>query len=234
MNRATFLLCIIGLISFGIATARAQIEANLQANFAPSLTITYNTGGQVRLLRNGAEETSNRFVSFTVGARDILSDLIYHDQIQGPLAGWKLIARATTSEALFLRYQLFAVKAGQADYPLDSEDLRALDLTPSFIISKVTEAEHPDGHYTGSGVVRFYVSGNYSFATYNLYVAGNTTTPYSHKVLLVDGTKRSVMVPGTVEAKIGGGETFPDEDDASVVASGSLKFSGHRILSLID
>ena len=144
------------------------------------------------------------------------------------------IARATASEALFLRYRLFAVKAGQTDYPLDSEDFTALDLAPSFIISKVKEVEHLDGHYTGSGVIRFYVSGNYAFASYDLYLAGNTTTPYSYKVLAVDGGKLSVMVPGTVEAKVGGGETFPDENDASVVASGSLKFSGHRILSLID
>lgn len=233
-HRATFLVFIIGFFSIASAITRAQTAANLEANFAPSLTITYNTAGTVVALRNGGEQLSNKFVSFTVGARDILFDLIERDQIPGPLTGWKLIARATTSEAPFLRYRLFAVKAGQSEYPLDSDDFNSLDLTPSFIISQVKEVEHLDGHYTGSGVIRFYVSGQYAFLDFDLYVAGNTTTPYSYKVLTIDGTKLSVTLPGTVEAKVSGGETFPDKNDASVVTAGSLKFSGHRILSLID
>ena len=230
--RLSVILGLVGSLWIGASPVDAQALANLEATFSPSLTLTYNTVGKTRLLRNSGEETSTDFVSFTVGARDILGDLIYHGRIAGPLGGWKLVARATSDEALGLRYRLYAVKTGQPDYALATGEPDALDLGPSFIITKIKEVLYGDGHYTGSGTIRYYASGTFAFATYDLYLAGNTSVPYSYRMHTVGDDKLSVVLPGTVEAKVNGGQTFEAENDASVLASGSLKFSGHRILSV--
>jgi hypothetical protein len=229
--RFSAILGLIGSLWIGASPVDAQALANLEASFSPSLTLTYNTIGKTRVLQNSGEETSTDFVSFTVGARDILGDLIYNGRIAGPLTGWKLVARATSDEAVGLRYRLYAVKTGQPDYPLETGGLDALDLGPSFIITKIKEVLYGDGHYTGSGTIRYYTSGTFAFATYNLYLAGNTSVPYSYKMHTVGADKLSVVLPGTVEAKVNGGQTF-EAENASVLAAGSLKFSSHRILSV--
>lgn len=229
------LSCLFGLLCVGAPPALAQAKANLEANVVPSLVFTYNTALQEKLLRSGAMESSTRFESFSVGARDILVELIYTNRIPGPLTGWKLVARADSTNAIVLGYRLYAVKTGQPEYALDSESVDALNIVPSFAISKFKEVFHGGRHYTGSGTFSYYASGYFAFADYNLYVAGNTTAPYTFKVLTVGEAKEkvSVGVPGTIESKVGGGMFVDEETGASILVSGSLKFSSHRILSLV-
>ena len=233
-SRLISVVYLAGLLSAAASLARAQANANLEASFVPSLTFNYNTEGQSRYLNNGAQESSAGFESVSVGARDILGELIRANRIPGPLLGWKLVARASSRQAVVLGYTLHAVKAGQPEYALDSETVDALDLVPSFVISKFKDVYYGGDHYTGSGTIRYYTSGNFVFADYNLYLAGNTSVPYTYKVLTVGDAKEKISVglPGTVEAKVGGGMVIDEESGASFLVSGSLKFSGHRILSL--
>ena len=221
--------------SAGASALRAQANANVEALFAPGLKLTFNTYPAGRTLKSGAFESSSKLESVTLGARDILAELIDDGKIVGPLKGWKLVARCTSEEAIALAYRLFAVKAGQPDYPLDSEETAALDFEGGFAISGFKEVYHGGGFITGTGKVHYYVLGQAVFNDRTLQLSGNTAVSYGYKVLTVDDVKISVGMPKTSTTAVQGGMVFSEEgyEPFNVLISGSLKFSDHRILSLI-
>lgn len=109
-------------------------------------------------------------------------------------------------------------------------------MEPAFAISSFKETYYGKDHLTGSGTVRYNSLGQVVFNGRTLFLGGNTSIPYAYKVLTSENVKTSVGMPKTSETKVEGGMVFSEEgyEEFNALIAGSLKFSGHRILSLVS
>jgi hypothetical protein len=228
-----FLFALVGAVSAPVASA--QVVADLQAQFDLKLKLTANTQPQrAYVLKNTAIESSAKFTSFTVTQKDWLIALIDDGAIASPLKGWSIIARSDSTDAFVLNYRLFAVKVGQPDYPLDTEENRSLDLEPGFTIANYKEREFAGGIFTGSGTLKGSVLGTFTDAGGTYYLGGLNELPYVYKTTIMNQIKVNVPVPGTITCKVTGGAARANLDGSlyQTVAEGVISLKSHTVTKL--
>lgn len=231
IHRALFLLS--GICGLDLASsARAETVADLQAKFSLALKVTANTPPVGYYVKGGAYESIAKFVTVTITQRDLLADLISEGKIAAPLAGWSIVARATSESAFGLEYALFAVKKGQPDYAMDGDE-QVLDLDHGYIVESF-KARYLNEYFTGSGTLRYNVFGPLVSSGETIHLSGNVTLPYAYKVVTLDSAKTSFALPGTVSLKLFGDAMLHDDElgEFAVIVEGSMSFSAHAITAV--
>lgn len=240
-RRPSFLLAKAVVLALGVVlcvpSALAQtgpyVELELEAPFSLAWTVS-SAGNAVQRSEGGGRVTiSAKNVPLRAITADIIYPLVRDGVIPGPAKGWKLVARATSSEAYLGNYRIYAVKSGHADQELlNSQDTKALDLAlwggRFSVVEKYQRAEFTEASYDG----QVYFRGMFWLSPIDFGISGLARMPIKYQPVRVGLTRGFPPLPGVVTYQVQAGgvvESGPREGEF-MTATGTIKIGPHRVL----
>lgn len=214
------------------ATASAALVADLQAPVTISLKLTRDTEPKSRPI-DGGYELSTTFASVSLTGRDFLQQLIDEGKIIGPLRGWGLVIRCTSDEADNLNHRLYAVKAGQPDYAVDTGETRALGFEQPYLTSALRLRSVGGEIVSGRDTQKFSVAGTFTAPISPMSLYGVGQTSLAVKPFSLGSNSGSVSVPSRVALDLSGGFVVEGDGDVDIyIVEGSIIYGQHRVTAL--
>lgn len=220
------------IVGAGVAQDTREVVLDVEAPFSLAWTVTFPGSAKQSVGSSGQVTVSYKNYPTRATTRDLLTPLIRDGLISGPLSGWKVVARASSPDAVLGRYRLYAIKKGEPDYLItdpDENPVMNLDIYggPFSVSEKYQRMLFVSAASTG----QVYYRGNFWLSPVSFFVSGLARLSYTYRSVTVSGVSGAPALPGSATFSVQGMGLYPvpNEDGIAVTAVGSITLGPHRV-----